>query len=93
MVEPAILVLGVVQQEVQVVVAEDALRSTILDKPFDQGDNPRAVWPTIRKVAQKDDLSALRVPAQLVVAQVSEECAEHLKLAMDIPDDIERTVK
>jgi hypothetical protein len=33
------------------------------------------------------------VPAQLVVAQVPEEFAERLKLAMDIPDDIERTVK
>ena len=86
---PAGAVFGVVKQQVDFVVAEDALRLAArlrLLVPVEHGGRVRAA---IDEVAEEDEVAALRVVAVFVVAEVAQQALQRGKLAVDVADDVE----
>ena len=91
--EPVVVVFFVAEQEIQVVVAQDALRQAVLDEPLDEGDHGGAIWATVGEVAHEDEPPPLGMGAVFPVAKTSQEAVEGVNLAVGIADDIDRAVE
>ena len=82
-----------IEQNVEVVVAKDALRPACINQGANQIDDCRAVWPSVGQVAQESESSALAMTTVLVLTQVLQQRAQSADLTVDITHDVERTVE
>jgi hypothetical protein len=92
-VEPVVVIFLVAEQEIQVVIAKDALRQAVLDEPLNEGDHGGAVWPTVGEIAHEDEPPPFGVNAVFSIAEAGEQIVEGLDLAMGVSDDIDRAFK
>jgi hypothetical protein len=76
------------QEDVQVVVAEDALRQVGIHKPLDYTDDGGAIGTTVGEVAKEDQPPALGVSVVFSVAEPSHQVVEGLDLTVDVSNDI-----
>ena len=90
---PAVAVLGLAEQHVELVIAEDALRPTALDPVHDEVEHGRAVRTPVAEVAHEHRATTLGVPAVGGVAEVPEQRPERLGLAVDVADQVQRSVE
>ena len=90
--EPVVVVFAMSQQDIEVVVAEHAVRPFCLDQTLHQLDYSRAIGSPVGQVSGKHQPPRLRMGTVLGVAQPLEQGPQRLDFAMDIPHDIERAV-
>ena len=72
-VKPGVAMLPQAKEDVQFMVANDALSTLGVEKTADQADDRRAVWSTVGQVTDEDEPPPLSVDAILGVAQVVQE--------------------
>jgi hypothetical protein len=80
------------QEQVELMIAEQAERIPLLDHPLDPSDHSRAIGSAIHKVAHKHQEAPLWVCAIFCIPQVPHQILKRLKLSMDISNHIQRTV-
>jgi len=71
--EPAIVVLAVAEQDVEIVIAKDALRTTGFDQTLNEIDNRWAIWATVGQIADEDESSAIGMLSIAAVAKMFEQ--------------------
>ncbi len=81
------------QQEVEFVIAEDALRPARSHELLHQGDHGRAVGPPVHQIADKHQSPLLRVSTVFVVAEMPQQRHQRVDFAVYIADDINRTIE
>ena len=87
---PAGAVFGVVQQQVDFVVAEDALHvaaGMCVLVPVEHGGRIRAA---VHEVTEEDEVTVLRMRAVFVVAEVAQQRLQRIVLAVNVADDVKR---
>ena len=87
--EPPVLRLVVIQQQVQVVVAQDALGPSRLDYFSYQPHHRRAVGSAIGQIADKDQPATVRVTPVPVITQDLAQTQQAIDLTMHITDDVQ----
>jgi hypothetical protein len=91
--KPAVAVLGLVQQHVELVIAEHALRLAALHPAHHEVEHRRAIRAAVAQVADEHRATALGMPAVGGIAEVPEEGSERLGFAVDVADQIHRPVE
>jgi hypothetical protein len=91
--EPSVIGLLVLHQDVELVVAQDALGRPLGDEPGDQVDDLGAIGPAIDEVADEDQTSSFGVNAVGAIAEQVQQRLERIDLAMNVSDDINRPVE
>ena len=90
---PSIVVLPMVQQDIQVVIAKHALGPPRFHQHLNQPNNRRTIRPAIRQIANKHKPPAIPVRAMRIVPEMLHEERKSLDFAMHIADDIDRAVE
>jgi hypothetical protein len=90
--EPGVAVLPLALQEVQLVVAQDALGQPPADQPRHQPDDGRAVGAAVGQVAEEHQAAPFGVGAA-AVAELAEQGAEGVDLAVDVGHHVHRPVE
>jgi hypothetical protein len=75
------------------VIPENALSSTAVDELHDFFNNGRTIRTAIYQVAKKYEVTALSMDTISVVAEPLEELLEHVELAMNVADDVQRDIR
>lgn len=91
--EPLVLWLPMVEQDIQVVVAKDALRLACINQRVDKIDDCRAVWPSVSQITQENQSSALGMPPVPAIVQMPQQRTQCVDLAVNITHDVERAVE
>ena len=90
--EPAISGLPGLAQDVELVIAQDALGILTVDKVPHVFDNRRTIGPSVAEVADKDQSAILGVITVAAVTQAIHKRLEGVDLTVDIADHIDRAV-
>ncbi len=85
------LLLGIVANGVDLVVARDALRRSGVDHPLDRAQYGGAVGPPVDQVAHEYESTAVAVTPQVVVAELLQQVDQGFILAVNVADDIDRS--
>jgi hypothetical protein len=87
--EPTAVVLAMAEQDVQIVVAKDALRPACCDETLDKIDDCWTIWATVGQIADEDESAAIGMLPVVAVAKMSEQRAQRLDFAMNITNDVQ----
>ena len=87
--EPPVLGLVVIEQQVQFMIAQDALRPPGFDQPGHEPHDPRTVGPAIGQVADKHEPTSVGMIAIPVVPAHLEQAQQPTALPMHITDDVQ----
>lgn len=74
-------------------VAEHTLRSAAFDKAAHELDHPGTIGPAIAEIACEDEAPTLGVLTVRVVAEPLEQGVQDTELAMDVADQVERSIE
>jgi len=88
-----IAVLAFATQQIEFVVARHELCPPRFDESLHEADDAGTVGAAVAQVADEHESPVTMVPAFGVVAETSEQRAQRLELAMDVPDDIEGSIE
>ena len=88
--EPSVAMLALLGQQVELVVAQDALRRALRHEVAHEAQHARGVRPTIHQVANEDKPPPVGMPAVAVVAEPVEEHVQRTRFAVDVADDVYR---
>jgi peptide deformylase len=91
--EPAIAVLRRCSQQIEFVVAEQALGESAGGQLAHELDHAGAVVSAVAEIADEDQATALRMFTVVAIAEHSQQIAQGGELAVDVTDDIQRAVE
>ena len=91
--KPDVVGLAAAKEDVQLVIAQHALRPFALDKATDQIDDGRTVGTAIHQVANEDEATACGVAAVRGVSQTPQQCVKSVDFTVNIAKDVEGAVE
>jgi hypothetical protein len=74
--EPTVVVLAMAEQDVQIMVAQNALRPASFDEALDEIDDRWTIWATVSEVADEDEYSAIGMLSVVAVAKLCKQRKE-----------------
>ena len=89
--EPVVAMLPFVPQDVQFVIAHDALGVSGLDAASHKFDNGGTIRPTVDQVAQEDQPPPTWMNAVFPIAKMVQQIVEGVDLTVDIAHNVEGT--
>ena len=91
--EPTVSLLGCTSEEIQLVIADQALRQVAFYPLLNKLDDPGTIRPSVAQIPNEDQTSTLWVPALRVIPKVLEQSLQRIKLSMNVPDNIEGSIE
>ena len=91
--EPAISRLALAAQQIELMIAEQALRMPQPHECTHELDDRRTVGSAISEVTHEDESPALQMPPDLVVTESPQQFAQRSDLAVHVTDDIDGPLK
>jgi len=86
-------IFGFLAKQVDLVIAKHSHRPSLLNQTSHQRKHSGAVVPAIAKITDEDQAPPLGVPPVQSVAQMAEQVTKRCVLAVDITDDVQRTLR
>ena len=91
--EPVVVVFLIAEQDVEVMVAKNALCRASFYQRLHASNDCRAVGAAVSQVAEKDEAAPIRMHPVGAVAELPEKVIESANFAVNIPDNVERAIE
>mmetsp|Transcript_5973 Transcript_5973/g.14775 ORF Transcript_5973/g.14775 Transcript_5973/m.14775 type:complete len:394 (+) Transcript_5973:32-1213(+) len=91
--EPMIAVLALATQQVELMISQYHLRATLLHKEAHRPHHSDGVRPPVHQISHEDQATALGMHTVAVVAEAEKQRLQLPALAVDVPDDVDRSVE
>jgi hypothetical protein len=73
-----------IEQNIDVMVSQDALRTPRVNQGADNINNCWTVWPTVGQITNEDEPSSVWVTASLVITEMPQQRAKCIDFTVDI---------
>jgi hypothetical protein len=88
-VEPAVVVLFIPEEDIQVVITQYALGQAVVNQALDEFQDGGAIGATVGQIAEEDETTAFGVGAVVTKAEVGKKVVDGLDLAVSVSDGID----